>query len=227
MKTLINTVAALTVTTATAAYANQECDVHNTMWWRHTTLENVKTCMKEGVALDDFAKRLARVYGPEDIKNDALFLVKSNHTPKGNWRRQYETSPVDDSRTEYLSLSGTSIRGRYSISRVTPTFQIRCQENSTHMYFHFDGHFMSDHRHGHITYRIDKEKARTRKFEESNNNKSLGLWSGSGIGFLKSLFDHDKLFIRATPYNENVVETTFNITGLREAIKPLRKACNW
>ncbi len=87
---------------------------------------------------------------------------------------------------------------------------------------------MSDYQHGKITYRVDKLPAQTKRFRESNNHESLGLWSGkSAIPFLKELFGHDRLFVRATPHSESPLEASFDITGLEKAIEPLREACGW
>jgi len=143
-----------------------------------------------------------------------------------NWRISTETSPLDDSTSVFLRTSGTPIRGPYG-EDVIPTLHIRCVENRTAVTIYFGGHFMSDHRHGRVDYRIDDTPARHRQFRGSNNHEYLGLWRGTGIGFIKSLFGHDKLYVRATPYSESSVSTTFRIGGLEDAIRPLRHSCNW
>ena len=105
---------------------------------------------------------------------------------------------------------------------------IRCVENTTALYFHFGGLFMSDLDHGHVEYRIDKKKPSSRRFQESNDHEALGLWSGAGsIPFIKEMFGAEKLLIRATPHSESMVTGEFNIGGLEQAIEPLRKACHW
>lgn len=88
---------------------------------------------------------------------------------------------------------------------------------------------MSDNRGGgRVDYRIDDNPADYRSMEESSDNKALGLWSGGrSIPFIKSLFGGETIFMRASPFNESPVEMTFNISGLEEAIEPLREACGW
>jgi type VI secretion system protein VasI len=82
--------------------------------------------------------------------------------------------------------------------------------------------------YGDVTFRVDDQKARTVGFEESTNKRSLGLWRGGrSIPEIKRLFGGKKLIARMTPYSENPFTATFNITGLEEAIEPLRKACHW
>ena len=82
--------------------------------------------------------------------------------------------------------------------------------------------------YGTITYRIDDQPARKKEFGESTNNEVLGLWNGgTAIPFIKSLFGAETLRVRAMPFNESALETTFSVAGLTEEIGPLRKACGW
>lgn len=81
---------------------------------------------------------------------------------------------------------------------------------------------------GEITNRLDKEDAKSRDFTESNDNEALGLWHGGvAIPFVKELFGHDTLLVRATPYSESAVTMEFDISGTEVAATPLREACNW
>lgn len=79
-----------------------------------------------------------------------------------------------------------------------------------------------------MTYRIDLQKASTKSFSISTDHKALGFFSGGqSIPFIKSLFGTTKLLIRVTLYGKNPAEVTFDVSGLEQAIEPLRKACNW
>lgn len=106
---------------------------------------------------------------------------------------------------------------------------IRCSENSTAMYIVTGCHLTSGHGgYGKVEYRFDEKPAGSRNFNASTDNRALGLWSGSrSIGLVKQMFDADKALFRFTPFNENSVTARFTITGLEEAIKPLRKECGW
>jgi type VI secretion system protein VasI len=80
----------------------------------------------------------------------------------------------------------------------------------------------------HIIYRLDDEKAQTINTNESTNNRSLGLWSGArSIPVIKRMFGKSTMIVRMTPFGENPFTATFNISGLEEAIVPLRQACKW
>lgn len=145
------------------------------------------------------------------------------------WVVTEETSKIDDSKNVFLSLQASEpMRGRYGDS-VTASLLIACREGTTSMWVDFAGFFMSDHQGGgRVTYRIDGEKAQKIAMVVSSDNEALGLWQGAdAIPWLRKVFGHDRLLIRAMPYNESEVTMEFPISGLEEAIKPLRAACNW
>lgn len=158
---------------------------------------------------------------PEQPAGDKLISTE-------NWIVRTSVSNVDDSQNVVLITEALDPnKGRFG-NEVRLSFLAACRENSTNIWFHFGGHFMSDYQHGRVTYRIDKQEAKRKSFIESNNHESLGLWSGgSAIPFLKQLMGHDRLYIKATPHSESALEAVFDISGLEEAIKPLREACNW
>lgn len=146
----------------------------------------------------------------------------------GNWVVSTEVSPIDDTMNVFMSLkSDEPIRGRFSGSGPM-VLNLMCRENTTDLSIYFNGLHMSDHQYGTVTYRLDKTKARQIRMVESTSNKHLGLWGGDrSIPFIKGMLGHSRLLIEATPYGENSVLATFNISGVEESISSLRKACNW
>ena len=152
-------------------------------------------------------------------------------TPEQNsaWRVSISQSKVDDSTTVVLSSDALeTVSGRFNRT-ARPLFVLRCQENTTAAFINFDGLHMADHRgYENVTFRVDKNKAFTRAMRTSTNKQALGLWSGgSAIPFIRGLFGGKVLLVQATPFNESPVTFQVNISGLEEAIAPLRKACNW
>lgn len=143
------------------------------------------------------------------------------------WQVREEISKLDDSKNVYLYLDSTSYRDRFGNAK-SVTLGIACRESETNLWLAFD-EFMSDNSGGgKVTYRIDKAPAKAVDFTESSDNHGLGLWYGpSAIKFAKKLFGANNLLIRATPFSDSSIQVEFPITGLEEAIKPLRKACNW
>lgn len=150
-------------------------------------------------------------------------------TTQSEWIVRTTVSPVDDSKNVFLQVSGENgIQNQYG-QNAEMTLTLACRENTTSAYVFFGGHFMSSLQGaGRVTYRIDKQPAQTKNFEESNNHEALGLWSGgTAIPFIKSLFGGTSLYLEATPYSDNRVSDFFPIAGLEGAIAPLRQACNW
>ena len=148
--------------------------------------------------------------------------------PATGWVVTQERSKIDDLSNEYLHLSSKEpIENQFH--ELTPLeLWITCREGKTDLYLVFGGHFMASiESYGTVTYRIDKSPAEKRQFTEFTDHKALGLWRGQGIPLIKEMFDASNLFVRATPYNESPVTGEFNISALKEAIKPLRAACGW
>ncbi|EEK2974700.1 hypothetical protein P700_16170 [Salmonella enterica subsp. enterica serovar Newport str. CVM75_1280] len=77
-----------------------------------------------------------------------------------------------------------------------------------------------------MIYRIDKQKAVNKTWLISTDTKAV-FYNGKVIDFIKRLESGQKLFAQITPYNESPVNTTFNLSGLSEAIKPLQESCGW
>ncbi|MEL0629960.1 type VI secretion system-associated protein TagO [Psychromonas aquatilis] len=150
----------------------------------------------------------------------------SLHKSSGKWTKQEEVSPLDDSTNIYIGVSGNeTILNRYN-KRITPELIIRCKENTTALTVWWGVYLGLDSTY--VTYRIDNLKARKTKWSLSTKNEHIGKWSGNtSIPFIKKLFGKEKLLMQLTPYGENSVMTTFDISGIEEAIKPLRSKCNW
>lgn len=156
-------------------------------------------------------------------------LLASAGTAHG-WKLETKTSPIDDSTNVMLSLeSAHTVRGRYR-NPARLTIMAFCRENQTSLFVHFGGHFMASseyHDWGYLTYRVDKEKAKTSNWQESTSHESLALSGADAITTLKDWADGESLFVKATPFSANPVSATFKIAGLREALTPLVKACGW
>lgn len=173
-----------------------------------------------------------------DLDRLACYDRVSGRTPKtssvateSEWIVNVKASEMTDQKTVTMAL--------YSEEPVTcssyetpdkPVLIIRCLENTTSIYIATDCHLTSSsyNNSGDVTYRLDDTPSKTRGFFESNGNDSLGLWTGGrAIPFIKGMFGHNSMLTRFVPYSENAVTPRFNISGLEEAIEPLREACHW
>lgn len=156
-------------------------------------------------------------------------IDEPNITGSGKWNVRTDTSAMTDQKSVYLRLeSDDSIRGKYG-KPGPATLLLRCRENTTSAFFILNDLFLSDIQgYGNIEYRLDSLKMEKIRTETSTDNKALGLWSGSrAIPFIKKMLNHEKMVIRATPYNDSAVIATFDIRGIDQAISELRETCNW
>ena len=163
-----------------------------------------------------------------DEMADRYKLTTQTETPHspGKWRSKISTSKVDDSRTVTLFLNAEEEVPFGKNQKTRPTLIVRCLENRTALYIIYDGFLGSDT--SQLTYRIDKEKARTAEWSISTDHRVIGLWhGGSSIPFIKKLIKNNTFLVRVQPYSESPVLTSFKITVLGQAIKPLREACSW
>lgn len=142
----------------------------------------------------------------------------------GEWHVQTKISPVDDSKNVTLVLEANEkIPGKLGVREVMPYLFIRCSENKTDAYIAWKRYLgISSTK---VLTRIDKRKAVNSTWTLSTDNEAT--FARKAISFAKSLFDRDKLLVQVTPYGSSPVMTTFNVSGLRDSIKPLRKACHW
>lgn len=142
----------------------------------------------------------------------------------GKWRLASKTSPVDDSKNVYISLNANeTIRSPFGES-ITPSLYILCREKKTEMFLNWDVYLGLNETQ--MLYRLDKQKAVTHEWGISTDTKAV-FYRGKDIDFIKMLAKSSNLFVRITPYNENPVQTTFDLTGLAEALKPVQAACGW
>ncbi len=164
------------------------------------------------------AERQARVVAARE-KRALEALQKKWHVSKGK-------SDLDDSQNVYMYVAaGNTIPGPWN-KLVRPKLWIRCAENTTSFLIDWD---VSIHiRNTSMLFRIDSQPAQTRTFPISTDHKTLGYFSGKkAIPFIKSLFGANELLLRVTPYGKEPAQVTFNLSGIEQAVKPLRKACGW
>ncbi|QKV20190.1 type VI secretion system-associated protein TagO [Oricola thermophila] len=173
-----------------------------------------------------------------DLDRLACYDREAGRTPKReritpaieNWDVTKETSKLTDHVNVFLSVKSQGVVNCGWNNGDHIRLLVRCVENTTALIFHTGCHMTSSdyNDYGNITYRLDSDKAQTVRGYESTNNRSLGLWTGSrSIPVIKQMFGKSVMVVRMTPFGENPFTATFNITGLEEAIAPLREACHW
>ena len=158
--------------------------------------------------------------------------VEAPSIGKGKWIVRNSVSEMTDSKDVFLHLQAEQpVTCRSYSGAERPVLLLRCMENTTAIMVSTDSCHLTSSRYndyGDIEYRVDDNASKTKGFEASTSNDTLGLWSGgAAIPFIKGLLGSEKVIMRFTPYGQSAVTVTFPTAGIDEAIKPLRDACGW
>lgn len=178
------------------------------------------------VSIPDDHERLACY----DTANKVSQITTAPSSPDSKWQVEVKTSAMTDQTDVYMSLtSNEPVPSKFGMGSAPATLFVRCHEDTSAVFVTFNDHFMADIQgYGRVEYRLDKQKMTAVNMDTSTDNKALGLWQGGrAIPFIKTMFDHDTLILRATPFNESAITLTFDIRGLKESSEKLRSACKW
>lgn len=152
-------------------------------------------------------------------------------SPAGKWGVRIDKSPFKDTTDVFMSIASDEPINCGRISGPAyAQLHLRCHENTTAIYISTQCHLTSSqyNDYGGVEVRIDDAPSRKVAMDSSTSNDSLGLWSGGkAIPFIKTMIGKDVMLTRFTPYSESPVTARFQISGLGEAIKPLRESCGW
>lgn len=144
----------------------------------------------------------------------------SNVDGAGKWITSIDTNPLDDSKTITLLLQADEGTSKYgdSVSLV-----IRCSSNGMDVYINWNDYLGSE---ASVTSRIGSKKAKTKKWTLSTTKKAT-FYPANDVSFLREMLSEKTFVAQVTPYNENPVMAVFDISGLSEAIIPLKETCEW
>lgn len=148
----------------------------------------------------------------------------------GKWVTKIEKSKFKDTTDVYLQLGSTnSLSCSRAGAESSATLLLMCRENTTEMYITTACHLTSGHGgYGRVDIRLDDEKSFTSDMTASTNNKALGLSGGrQSIPIVKKMIGKNIMLTRFTPFGESSVTAEFLISGLSDAIVPLRESCGW
>ena len=186
-----------------------------------------------GAAAQDVAA-CARIEA--DLDRLACYDRASGRTPttteapaSGKWSVRERKSEFRDTADIFVSVDSEDVLPCGFGRRETASLMLRCMENTTALYVSTSCHLASGFGgYGRVEYRVDDRASKTRNFDDSTDNRALGLWNGNrAIPVIRDLLGGKTLLVRFTPFNENPVTARFPIAGIEEAIKPLRQACKW
>ena len=134
------------------------------------------------------------------------------------WQLRTDTSPIDDSKSYFLSRDADEPIGSGFMSS-TPTLMIRHKEGNLEVYITFGTYLGSDTTM--VTTRIGSSSATQREWGLSTDGKAI-FCPTDDAEFVRQLLANDRLVIRLTPYGESPVTSSFDLTGLAEAMEPMR-----
>lgn len=138
------------------------------------------------------------------------------------WFVKTHISPLDDSTNVFVIKLGEPLT-MSDKKKFTPALAITCEENKTRAMVTLDGLNLGKGLKE-VTLRHGKEKAFKAKWGAIREDV---FPTSKRITFIKQLMAHNRFLIQVNPlrYGRTIVE--FDTSGLKEAIKPLRKACHW
>ena len=153
---------------------------------------------------------------------DMLFKPeKSVNQASVNWTVETNTNPLDDSNTVLLYTVSSEGQSRW---RRPITLILRCRSNKTELFINWQDYLGRDTTH--VTTRIGSGDAETKSWGLSTDNEAT-FYPNNDVRFIKELLGNDRLVAQTTPFNESPITAIFNISGLNEAITPLRDECEW
>ena len=146
--------------------------------------------------------------------------------PTGNWITTFEKSSFDDSQTVILRLKANSLITGWVTDATIPVLYVRCKEKKAEAYINVG--MQQDVEHGlynqsTVRIRFDSQEASSLIAKHSTDGEALFFQDSQTI--IDQMLQYEMMVFGFTPFNSNPVETSFNLRGLNEAIKPLQEAC--
>ena len=139
---------------------------------------------------------------------------------KKGWEYSSSTSPIDDSKGHILRLEANE-KTATGIFGNTPTLIIRHKEGETEVYINIGSYLGSDEIS--VVHRLDNNPPRTWDWGLSSDSKAI-FYPSNERPFILQMLKAKRLVIRLTPFGESPITSTFNLTGLDEALNPMKPA---
>lgn len=138
--------------------------------------------------------------------------ITDSRKTAGRWILSTDISPIDDTKTFTLLLAANEDE------KGSPCIIIRLKEGKFELFINYSEYLGLDETR--VTTRIDKNPPEDRLWSISTDRKAI-FFPGDDLKFVESLLPAKNLVVRLIPYGESPVTTSFDLTGLPEAIKPI------
>lgn len=142
-------------------------------------------------------------------------------TSDSKWFIDSSTDPITDFKKSFAMLDAKEGRSSYGDDI---TLVLRCSSNGAEVYIIWDDFLGSDD--AYVTYRIDSQTARANNWSLSTDNDTT-FYPNDDQSFILDLSTAQKLVAQVTPYNESPVTAVFDLSGITEAIQPIRQGCGF
>jgi type VI secretion system protein VasI len=154
----------------------------------------------------------------EDTTNQK---IATKTEKKKGWEYSSDISPIDDSTTHMLRLEANE-KTESGIFGSTPTLIIRHKEGETQVYVSFGTYLGFSTDAITVTLRLD-ETLTTAEWGLSTDSKAI-FYPSNHRTFIFEMLRSKKMVIRVNPPGSNPITSVFELTGLDEAIKPMKPA---
>lgn len=154
----------------------------------------------------------------------------AGHPPhKGAWQIYSGTSSLDDSATVVLALDAANPISGWPMQTKKPQLILRCREGKTDAYIKLGMQTHVEFEDGDqiasMRGRYDKGKVREYSMGKSTDGESI--FFPRPIEEIKHMLSKSDAIYRVIPFNSAPAEMWFDLTDIKEAVAPLRKACRW
>ena len=156
----------------------------------------------------------------------ALPLLTSTSSLTGMWVTKFGTSSFDNSKTVVILLNANSPVTGWLNETYLPVLYIRCQEQKIDVYIAVG--LQQNVEYGlynksTVRVRFDSDTAETFITNHSTDNQALFFKNPTSM--MNEILKHQTMVFGFTPFNASPVETSFNLNGVTDAIKPLLEDC--
>lgn len=142
--------------------------------------------------------------------------------PPGKWQRKVQRDHKGEITAVTLQLPAAAVHG--SIGGDPPILVLRCRDTETSVAIEWQNYIGSNSVP--VTLRLDRHGGAQQLWQASPNGSGTG-YPGNAIGLIRRLSAGGTLDARVSPYGGYAIDATFDLTGITDALVPLRKACHW
>jgi type VI secretion system protein VasI len=148
--------------------------------------------------------------------------IVQNTGNKGKWILKESTSPVTGAKTALIYVMGDNTSTKYI--GTLPLLYIRCQDKQMDIFIDFAAYLGSSNNM--ISYKIGADAFKSERWLASDSGTAL-FYPANVKDFSQSLFNKNSFAAEAQSYSNGKMTGVFDISGVENAITPVRQACGW